>query len=141
MQQPGRKSGASLSVIAGSMDGRPKAPSELTEEQRETWERVVAAESADWFKTAANQQLLAMYCRHVSTAEKLDGVIARAWDDEDSTPAQIDRFLKMRDRETRACLTLATKMRVTNQSRYTAEKAGTAAKKTATERKPWQLAS
>jgi phage terminase small subunit len=138
MQQPGRKSAASLSVIAGSIDGRPKAPSELTKEQQEVWDRVVAAEPSDWFKTAAGQQMLAMYCRHFATAAKLDGIIQDAWDDEETTPAQVDRLLKMRDRETRACVTLATKLRLTNQSRYTAEKAGTAGRKEASENKPWQ---
>lgn len=137
MQQPGRKSTASLSVVAGSIDGRPQAPSELTKDQREIWNRVVAAEAADWFKTAAGQQLLAMYCRHVATAAKLESIIDDAWKDDDATPAQVDRLLKMRDRETRASVTLATKMRLTNQSRYTAEKAGTAARSVEKERKPW----
>jgi hypothetical protein len=138
MQQPGRRSAASLSVVAGSIDGRPQAPSELTKEQQEIWNRIVAAEPADWFKTAAAQQMLVLYCRHNSTSAKLDSVIDESWNDDECTPAQIDRLLKMRDRETRACVTIATKLRLTNQSRYTAEKAGTAGRKEAAEVKPWQ---
>lgn len=141
MKQRGRRSAASLSVIAGTIDGRPQPPSGLTKEQQEIWNRVVAAEPADWFRTAAAQQLLVLYCRHIQTAVKLESVIADAWGDEDSTPAQVDRLLKMRDRETRACVTLATKMRLTNQSRYTAEKAGTAGRQeTSQPKKPWHNA-
>jgi hypothetical protein len=46
----------------------------------------------------------------------------------------------MRDRETKALADKATKLRLTNQSRYTPGAAGTAAKKAATaEAKPWQM--
>ena len=140
MQQRGRKSAASLSVIAGSIDGRPTAPKDLTKEQQEVWSRVVAAEAQDWFRTAALQQLLVGYCRHFVTASKLEKIIGEAMGPGSEYALEdVDRLLKMRDREVRACVTLATKLRLTNQSRYTHPSvAATAANKAGTERKPWQ---
>ena len=78
MQQRGRKSAASLSVVAGSIDGRPKPPSDLTKFQTDVWERTVANEAADVFRTAALQQLLKEYCRHVESAHRLSEVIDRS---------------------------------------------------------------
>ena len=136
----GRRSAASLSVVAGTIAGRPKAPPDLTEFQAEVWDRTVANEPADQFKTAALQQLLKEYCRHVETADRLSKQVDRATDVGSNLElSEIDTLLRMRDRETKALADKATKLRLTNQSRYTPQAAGTAAKKAATERKPWQM--
>jgi hypothetical protein len=141
MGQRGRTSGAALSVVAGTaIDGRPPAPSDLTPFQREVWDRTVANESADTFKTAALQQLLRDYCRHVETAHHLSVQIDKATsgglnvDIDDLT-----KLVRLRDCETKASADKATKLRLTNQSRYTPQAAGTAAKNAAAERKPWQM--
>jgi hypothetical protein len=135
----GRRSAASLSVVVGSIDGRPQAPSDLTKAQVEIWDRTVANEAADVFKTAALQQLLREYCRHVVSAKKLalmiEAMEALPIDD----LGAYDKLLKMRDRETKALADKATKLRLTNQARYTPQAAATAAKKAQTERKPWQM--
>jgi hypothetical protein len=138
MQQPGRKSTAALSVVAGSIDGRPPAPDDLTAFQKEVWEKTAANEAADTFKTAALQQLLKEYCRHVDMAHWLEGQIqaARSGCELDD----LNKLVRMRDCETKALADKATKLRLTNQSRYTPGAAGTAAKK-ATERKPWHAVS
>lgn len=141
MAERGRKSAAALSVVVGSIDGRPPPPVDLTEIQKEIWQRTVANEAADVFKTAALQQLLKEYCRHAATAAHLSKIIdgqqtmqpAEAMSLED-----YDRLLKMRDRETKALADKATKLRLTNQARYTPQAAGTAAKRAGTETKPWQ---
>lgn len=140
MQQRGRKSGASLSVVAGTaIDGRPPAPSDLTPFQREVWDRTVANEAADVFKTAALQQLLKEYCRHVETADRLSKQADTATCEGSNYSLQeIDTLLRMRDRETKALADKATKLRLTNQSRYTPGAAATASKK-ASEHKPWQM--
>jgi hypothetical protein len=141
MQQRGRQSSASLSVVAGSIDGRPKAPDGLTDEQQEIWNRVVASESSDFFKTAAVQQQLARYCVHLAEVAWLDGEIADAkLPSAGSSLADIDRMMKMRDREDRACVTLATKLRLTNQSRYRADKVHPTPNSGGGERKLWQRA-
>lgn len=143
MAERGRKSGAALSVVAGSIDGRPSPPASLSKEQSEVWERTVANEAADVFKTSALQQLLQEYCRHVVSARRLAGLIETVEGQKDLTDEDLkayDKLLKMRDRETKAIADKATKLRLTNQSRYTPQSAATAAKK-ATDRKPWQKAS
>lgn len=138
-----RKSAAALSVVVGKIDGRPRPPSDLTDAQREVWERTVANEAATFFSTAALQQLLKEYCRHVVSAAKLARMIEQVEGiqsfDEDTIKAY-DKLLLMRDRETKALGDKATKLRLTNQARYTPQSAATASKKTA-ERKPWEIAS
>jgi hypothetical protein len=140
-----RKSAASLSVIAGSIDRRPEAPAELTAAEAEVWERTVAHEAADVFGTAALQQMLKDYCRHVVAAERLGKVIEGhmagepAEGDEAISLKELDCLLKMRDRETKAIADKATKLRLTNQSRYTPKAAATAAKREGQAAKPWQL--
>lgn len=138
-----RKSAAALTVVVGKIDGRPRPPSDLTDAQREVWERTVANEAATFFSTAALQQLLKEYCRHVVSAAKLAKMIETVEQesqfDEESIKAY-DRLLVMRDRETKALGDKATKLRLTNQARYTPQAAATASKKTA-ERKPWEIAS
>ncbi len=141
MQQRGRKSAASLAIVAGSIDGRPRAPEDLTDCQREVWDRTVSNEAADVFRTATLQQLLKEYCRHVASAEKLAGMIEAMEAVPINDLGDYDRLLKMRDRETKALADKATKLRLTNQSRYTPQAAATAAKNAQTERKPWQIAS
>jgi len=138
----GRKSAASLTVVAGRIDGRPQPPSDLTKDQRDIWDRTVGNEAADTFKTAALQQLLKEYCRHVASARKLAGMIEAMEAVNVSDLDDYDKLLRMRDRETKALADKATKLRLTNQSRYTPQAAATAAKKGAgVELKPWQVAS
>ena len=141
MGQRGRTSGAALSVVAGTaIDGRPPAPSDLTEFQQVVWERTVANEATDTFKTAALQQLLRDYCRHVETAERLSVQIDRATaDGSNMSIDDLTKLVRLRDCETKASADKATKLRLTNQARYTPGAAATASKKTGGEAKPWQM--
>jgi hypothetical protein len=136
-----RKSAASLAVIAGSLDRRPNPPADLTELEAVVWERTVAHEAADIFGTAALQQMLKDYCRHVVAAERLGTAIEARMSnpDDDTSLKDLDCLLKMRDRETKAVADKATKLRLTNQSRYTPKAAATASKN-AGSAKPWQVA-
>lgn len=141
MAERGRKSAASLSVVVGSIDGRPQSPADLTKDQAEIWTRTVANEAADVFKTAALQQLLKEYCRHVVSAKKLASMVEAMERLAEMSPDDLtdyDKLLKMRDRETKAIADKATKLRLTNQARYTPQAAATAAKKAGQEAKPWQ---
>lgn len=144
MGQRGRRSGAALSVVASTaIDGRPRAPEDLTDDQRQVWDRTVGSESADFFRSAASQQLLKEYCRHVISAQKLSRMIdtLEALEILSAQEAgSYEAMLKLRDRETKALADKATKLRLTNQARYTPQAAATAAKNAAaSERKPWQM--
>lgn len=132
-----RKSAAALAVVVGSIDGRPKAPDDLTPEEKEIWERTVAGEAVDMFRTAATQQLLKEYCRHVITAARLSEKVNEATKKGSRFSLQeVDILLRGRDRETKALGDKAVKLRLTNQSRYTPGSARTAQKKAA-ETKLW----
>ena len=135
-----RKSAAALSVVVGSIDSRPQAPDELTAEQQDIWTRTVAGEGLDIFKTPALQQLLMEYCRHVSSArlltDKIDAFDSQ-WLDTDEGLDRYTRLVRTRDCETKALADKATKLRLTNQSRYTPQAAGTAAKNAGEVSKPW----
>lgn len=139
MQQRGRKSAAALSVVAGTeIDGRPKPPESLTNRQREIWDCVVHSEPAGQFRSAALQIILAEFCRHTETAERLTEMVDRATDVGSNMPMQeLEQLLRCRDRETKALADKATKLRLTNQSRYTPGAAATASKNSGTEKKPW----
>lgn len=138
MQQRGRRSAASLSVVAGTIDGRPKPPENLSKIEAEIWNQVVASEAADWFKTAALRQTLERYCVHTAEVRWLDEAIAEAKDSSDTDLEALDRLMKMRDREARGAVTFATKLRLTNQSRYQPSVAAVAAKNAGDGRKLWQ---
>lgn len=140
MGQRGKASGASLSVVVSNIDGRPRAPADLTEFQADVWDRTVANESADTFKTAALQQLLRDYCCHVETAHALTQQINRAiGPGSNMSIDDLTKLVRLRDCETKASADKATKLRLTNQARYTPQAAATAAKNTATTSKPWQM--
>lgn len=140
----GRSSSVSLSVVPA--DGvlavrRPDPPSFLTDEQAEIWRAVVSRMVADWF-TPETFPLLSQYCRHVIAANKIAQLVQQIEcesQDPEENPASVffmeryDRLLKMQEREGRAIATLATKMRIAQQSTYDKSK-----KKPSASRKPWQ---
>lgn len=136
MGKRGRKSAASL-LIAGpkpvEIVERQKAPHDLTDEECEIWVAVVSAEPADWF-SPSTAPILAQYCRHVVHARRIAELLERATSDRDLTVTDYDRLLKMQERESRAIASLATKMRVTQQS--TTNHRGN--KRPNVSRKPWE---
>lgn len=116
-----RTSVASLSVLPGSpLEGisRPIPPSELSLEQRNEWLAVVNRLPADWFPRETHA-ILAQYCRHVVAARRIAQLVDRLEADSESfNVEEYDRLLKMQEREGRALSSLATRMRLTQQSTY-----------------------
>jgi hypothetical protein len=141
MAQRGRKSAASLAVVAPITDWRPEAPPELTEFQQDLWERVVRSEPNDFFKGAARQALLKSFCRHAEAADilaaQIDG-FQPAWLVSDEGLARYGALLKLRELESRALNAVATKLRLTNQARYTPIGAARAAADARSGRAPWE---
>ena len=135
MEGRGRKSAASLAVISSSgieAIERPRPPAELNEEQAFEWVAVVNRLPADWFGRET-QGLLAQYCRHVVAARRVAALIAAAEADSECCIKDYDRLLKMQEREGRAISSLATKMRISQQSTYDKSK-----RKGVSGRKPWE---
>lgn len=142
MRSRGRRSVADQAVIiAGTFGKRPDPPEGLTERQAEIWRATVASEHADFFSTAALRALLTDYCRHREAAEKIASVLdvfQTEWLKNSEGAKRFGDLLRLHELETRAAMMLATKLRITNQSRYDTQAAGTAARNTAKGAKPWE---
>jgi len=143
MIQRGRKSAAaqSVTVVDGGFKKRPEPPADLTERQASIWREVVASEPTQFFDTAATRTLLTDYCRHCETAEILTNLINTfkpEWIRAEEGAHRLNGLLKMRERETRAAVSMATKLRITNQSRYENRGAFTASRNTVKGPKPWE---
>jgi hypothetical protein len=135
MKQRGRDSAAANEIAAiGKLETvqRPDAPYDLTDEQVDEWRAVVARLPADWF-TRETHALLAQYCRHVVRARRIAQLIDQA---EKSDPFDVKEYrdlLRSEEEQSRAIASLATRMRLTQQTTYDKSK-----KKPATGRKPWE---
>ena len=139
MGDRGPKSSESIVIVAREFGVRPKAPGTLTPQQRRIWEDTVSSERAGFFKTAALRALLTNYCQHIESAILLSREIECCdpdWLKKEAGLARFDKLLALRARETRAGADMATKLRLTNQARYTPQSAATAAKR-AGHQPPW----
>jgi hypothetical protein len=132
----GRKSIASLSVISSAgmeITRRPDPPNELSDEQAAEWRAIVNRMPATWF-SRETQPLLAQYCRHIVAARRVHQLVTALEADEDLDFKAWADALKLQQRESSILCSLATKMRISQQSTYDKGKAkgGSAAA-----RKPW----
>lgn len=94
---------------------RPQPPARLNGAGREVWIGVADSLPADWFNGAA-LPVLEQYCAHAAEARRLGELISQAIADPDLQVSDYDRLLRMRERESRAMVALATKMKITQQS-------------------------
>lgn len=89
--------------------------SDLNEAETEIWIRVVNSFAADTFNEADSDMLVA-YCRHMAQADHLSQLIAQQSGEREIDIEGVDKLLKMRERETRAASSLATRLRITKQA-------------------------
>jgi hypothetical protein len=122
MKQRGRK--GMLAVVQDSSVSaveRPEPLVNLTPEQRVVWINTVNSLPADWFPRETHETL-AQYCRHVVAAAHVSQMLEEVESRAEIDVSDYDKLLKMQERETRILLSLATKMRMTQQSTYHPEK-------------------
>ena len=130
MRQRGRKSSASLSVVPVSTEGRrPSPPGHLDATAKKLWKAIVDDSPSGWFNVA-QECLLAGYCAHASAAQFISKLIEKErptdlLGDRDKL-RHYSRLLGMRVRETAAMSSLATRMRLTQQSQIQPRTAGRA---------------
>lgn len=129
-----RPSGASLTVVPTGLPGRLAPPDDLTPEQAARWRAVVDSKPVDWFGPDS-LPLLKEYVRAEAMCDLLAVQIEAAMSG--GEPGEIKALLDMRDKESKRLASLATKLRLTQQSRYTPQAAATANKKAGNAR-PWQ---
>jgi hypothetical protein len=147
MKQRGRKPKAdgevvALNVIEGDFGRglRPDPPADMTPRQSEIWRETVADEPLEHFSTAATRAMLRDYCQLRESLEKLHRTIndfEEAWLKSKEGVKRYLQLCKNRDLETRGASSLATRLRLTNQSRYTPRAAQSASANTLKGNKPW----
>jgi hypothetical protein len=141
MSQRGRKSAAALAIVTPIADHRPGPPQDLTEEQAAEWTAIVRRLPDNYFPRECHG-LLAAYVKHLAAfrllSESIDA-FQGAWLADDDGLKRYGDLLALREREGRALSSLATRLRITPQSRVYAKTAGVAATNAGSGgRKPWE---
>jgi len=129
-----------IRALPGRAERRPPPPEGLTDPQRALWRAIVETEPAHLFDSAARRHLLRLYVEHAAFRANLQALIDRVPVEkmlDPDTEAGFERMLRARDRETKQLVSLATRLRLTNQARYTAAAAGTAGRNHAAGPRPW----
>jgi hypothetical protein len=145
MKRGGKTSRAEIEttnlVVIDSGKKRPQAPEDLTDEQKALWRRVVDDEPLDQFSTEATQGMLKDYILQRYEADRITLTI-NAFPSEGMRNKNgikhYENLIRVRDRCIGRASSLATKLRLTNQSRYTALSSATASRTTLRGEKPWQ---
>lgn len=108
------------------LDGRLLPPERLTARQKELWEEIVAAKPAGWF-TADAKALLVGYVSAIASHERLSKHVDRMEAGEECRTLKDEaKLYAMVERQARLIQTFATKMRLTQQARYSVRSAATA---------------
>jgi hypothetical protein len=137
----GPKSASALQVqTVARVVNRPEPPYELWRDQeQEVWRRIVSDVPADWF-TGRNYDLLTEYCTHVVSCRRLAQMIhAQETGEADFDTATWLALMRAHAAQTGRLQALATSMRITNQSTYTAKTGKTALDGHKSGRKPWEI--
>lgn len=108
----------------------PSVPAGLSEAEAKLWTQVVDSKPSGWFD-GGSSVILKEFVRASAACDFLAAVIAGAG------PEQLKPLLDLRDREARRAVSLATKLRLTPQSKYDPRGAATADKRVKGIR-PWR---
>lgn len=138
MGKRGPKSLAEIATVAASqvqVTARMDAPYDLADEESEVWKSIIESLPADWI-TPGSAPVLAAYCRCAVQARRLGQLIksVELGKDEYDLGMHLE-LIREHGKVANTLKTLATSLRLTQQSRYTPQRAGTA--RTARGRKPW----
>jgi hypothetical protein len=137
MKQRGRKSASELSVVRPLSVELPEPPANYSDEQSATWSQILASKPADWWD-AGTLPLLDAYVRAITEHGRITDLIERmhplAGFDEFK---EYDQMQRTQDRLQSQMARLATKMRLSQQSKYGARGADGAASRASSKGKPW----
>src|SRR5690625_1759146 len=137
MKQRGRKSAGELAVASPVLvQPRPDAPVELTPEQVAVWDEVVDALPALGVP-AETHALLIQYCRQTSEARRIAQLTGRACARAELDVATQAALLRMQAPEITALKSMASSMRLSQQSSRRDDNSATA-KKNRTVTRPWE---
>jgi hypothetical protein len=133
-----RKSTDSLSIVTTLPGQRLRPPARLSAEAVGIWRAVVSGKPAAWFAAdtaAVLEAYVLAVVGHRVVSKQIRGLEEKSLATEDGLAAY-DRLLRMQDRQARVLASMATKLRLTQQSRYTPGAAATASAK-AKGARPW----
>ena len=139
MTQRGRKSSAELTTVTAMPLRLVKPPEDLTPEESAVWSKVTATKPAEWWD-AGSVPLLAQYCRAVVQSELVGDLVRSTGKAMLTDPDELDRYKELRKIQSVLASEmrgLARDMRLTQQSRYRADKADTTSRKAGGPSKPW----
>lgn len=111
----GRKTAGELTAVKAK---RPEPPDTLNENEARIWRETVSALPVQWFKPET-LALLEAYCSSVDRYQRLSYRLDQ--DLETMEFNDIEKLTRVVEREGRFMLSVATKMRITQQSSYRAE--------------------
>ncbi len=133
----GRKTASDLMISSPVVIPRPDCPYELDDKEAVVWFRVINALPAGWF-TPENYDMLSEYCRAKISLDDLSGRIKK-WRKAKGAKEYKDYSRMINDQRALQAnfYGMATKMRMTQQARYTTQAAGTATKNLISS-KPWE---
>jgi hypothetical protein len=115
----------------------PDPPPGLTAEQAALWKTILCSKPPDWFDQS-NLPLLTALVRHITTYERLCEQIERYGVEDIEQIDTVNKLLAMRDREGKAMASMATKLRLTIQSKYEPERAKNIALRGGRMPQPWE---
>jgi len=131
-----------LVVLPGGLGvKRLEPPRHFNERQKAIWREVIANEPAEFFDSPVTQALLGDYVCHRDSIEKVQRKIdefREEWLKSDVGEGKYTRLLRLRENETRAASRAATRLRLTNQSRYTPSGGARAAARANKGVMPWE---
>jgi hypothetical protein len=122
--QRGRKSAAALATVSALPLRTIEPPADLSPEEATVWARVAATKPHGWWD-AGSAPLLAQYCRVAVQADLLADLVRAVSEALRTDPDELKRYTELRKLQAAASAemsTLATKMRLTQQSHYRADK-------------------
>ena len=112
-----KASSASLEVAAISIPQRPEPPKSLSKRQADIWREIVATKPPDWFE-ADTRPILEAYCKAIDWQARMSKELERAIAGEGGFAA-CEKLYAITEKNVKLLAQLATKMRLTPQSRYT----------------------
>lgn len=141
MDQRGRKSSAAASLHVVHLPGQwPEPPERLTPSQATMWESIVVTKPHDWFGPDT-YPLLVEYIRATEQADVLAKQLEDfdpEWLKDEDGLQRYEKLNRLADAKASSLARLATKMRLSQQSRYSEKAAHTASKQAGSaQAKPW----
>lgn len=124
-------------VVALVPRARPEPPAELTDEQRQVWQDTLSMLPPEWVQREA-LPVLAAFVRHVTAARRIATLIDTFDEVGPDRVRDYDRLLRAQALESATITSIATRLRLTPQSRYTPQRAGRMRDDATDSPKPWE---